>query len=525
MFCFDLKLNSERNLLLVLVVINLIIKFTMLALSPVVNKDGALYLLCAQFISEGHLKHALNLFPYPLFPYLIAGTYKVLHSWKLAGYLLSTLPAAIAVVPFYEIVRNVGFDKKTALWSSLFFMCSPFPNEFSVWIGRDGLFWLLTLTSIALFTRAFFYSLSPKHWVSGLLVSCLAFALRLEGIVLLVIGFTGGLILVRKRRPGLLPLLVAMPVIAFVFTLLLPSDVKTHLRLNQLYDQLVSICNLEFLTNYRLIYNTLKEVQSGLPGGRWAENFIEVARHYMIVVYFIGLMESLVRVLNPFFAPFIIYGLVKSNDVLNNSGNLRIRKGPIWILFLTVVFILPPFWQLITRNYLSHRYVFIPAFLLFTFSGVGWLYLTRYIEANWFTHSRVMLFLLITMFFGGSLIYTAKRIYKIGHQNKIILKAVEDMKNKGVPGPHKYLSNDPRIVFYLSKKDTFLHLIDPNPSLAEKIFSQKGIKYVILTTSAKNMQDTLKDFNKFILIKKYLGKKLAVLVFSTSSYQENQLIH
>ena len=245
----------------------------------------------------------------------------------------------------------------------------------------------------------------------------------------------------------------------------------------------------------------------------------------MIVVYFIGLMESLVRVLNPLFAPFIIYGLVKSNNMLNNSGNLQIRKGPFWILFLTGIFLLPPFWQLITRNYLSHRYVFIPAFLLFTFSGAGWLYLTRYVEVNRFRHSKVILFLLITMFFGGTLLYTAQRIYKIGHQNKIILKAVKDMKNRGIPGPHEYLSNDPRIAFYLNKKDTFLHLIDPNPSLAEKIFSQKGIKYVILTTSAKNLQDTLKDFNKFILIKRYLGKKLAVLVFSTSSYQENQLIH
>ncbi len=500
---------SENDFLicLLLSLTSISLKLLLIFMRPSINKDGALYLICAQFISEGKFNRALELFPYPLFPYLTSAVHTVTQNWVISGYALSVIPASLSVIPFYIISKHT-FGKKVAIWSCIFFMLSPLPNEFFTWIGRDGIFILLSLTSISLLLLSANKPHPFKFLIPGLTLSLIASIFRIEGIAILIL--MGGAILfrVRKNRLSLLAVILFF-VIAFSVISILPEDIKSQLRVAQLSQEISYLFKLEFLKTYRQIYAALKEMQYQLPGSRWAQNFMEIARHYMPVIYLIGLLESTVRVIFPPFVPLVIYGILKTYRERNNYRNLC-------LLFLIILVVtVPPIWRLITLNFLSYRYVFLPAFLLTLFAGKGWIYLYSRIK-----NKRTLTVLIFLIIFGSSIFYT---IYRFRAMDSTIMKILPELHKTDIPGKEPFITNDPRIAFYLNLKDNFLYVIDPDPTYMEKEGMEKNARYILLTVSKKNAKDLVKRFKRYELIRQYNGTLTAIIVAEKKPQDSNTI--
>ncbi len=503
----SLDLKNEFLVYSLLFLTNISLKLFLVFMRPAINKDGALYLICAQFISEGRFNKALGLFPYPFFPYMISIIHAIVPHWIISGYILSIVPASLSVIPFYIISKYI-YERKIAIWSCIFFILAPLPNEFFTWIGRDGLFILLSLASISMLFVATNKPYSLRFLYVGLIFSCLASMFRVEGIVVLAIMIASIIFHIREKR-----LLLFASILSFTMVLIiivsLPESIKSQLRISQLLQEISGLFNLEFLNTYRQIYSALKEIQYQLPGSRWAQNFMEIARHYMLVIYLIGLLESIVRVISPLFIPFVIYGILKTYTERDKNQELYTCL----LLLITLVVLIPPMWRLITLNFLSYRYVFLPAFLLMIFTGKGWTHL-----CSIFRTRQILTVLMAVIILGGSISYTT---YRFSMMDSTIMQILPKLRKANIPGKELFITNDPRIAFYLKSKDTFLYIIDPDPVRMEKEGVKKEVRYILLTVSQKKAKDLVGKFKEYEVIRQYKGSLTTIIIAERKSKNIN----
>jgi len=443
--------------LAILVFLSFTVKFFLTIIVPVINKDGALYLIAAKFVSQGNFEKARQFFPYLPYPFMIAFLSKLIPDPILVGHLLSIIPGAFSIIPFYLVGREI-FGTSAALWSCIAFVFCPLLNEVCTWIVRDPLWLFCVLWSFYFYIR-YLAMLSPAKWIAGtVLLICSAF-IRVESIVLLPVGLFLGLWGVWKsntRKILTLLLLVAILGIGVLLVQIFPFVIPL-LRLHELIGYVRDIVDLKFLDNYRVIYDALKQLQARLPASAWPQNFAELARHYIILIYMVGLLEILIK--TTFFPFFIValYGLTAA-----------VRNGDRYVtsLFLFALFaLIPGFWSLLVRNFVSVRYVTLPSLLFILFFGLGWNKMLKHF-AKWaevriggtLTAKTLQTIVSVAIMIVIPLSYAVSRQLK--QRDDVILKASDWLGNN--LSLCKYVSNDPRIALYSNNVENFTFWSDPN---------------------------------------------------------------
>ena len=107
------------------------------------------------------------------------------------------------------------------------------------------------------------------------------------------------------------------------------------------------------------------------------QSLIEITRHYMLVIYLIGLLESFIKALFPLnFIPLVV-----------GFKNWRKRHG-VFVLLLAGSYLLLSYYFLITRDFIRVRYFLTPVLLLCPWIGLGmrqnFRLCERFIEATLF---------------------------------------------------------------------------------------------------------------------------------------------
>lgn len=343
--------------------ISFLLKLFLFFTDAVINSDGVLYLQAAQMIAEGRLIQSLSLYPMPAYPILIALVHTVVPDWILAAKLISLVTAATITVPIYFLTALL-FDRKAAFYAAMAVAVLPSLNDISPDVIRDPCFLLLACWSVYWMVKA---SLTERmrgaFWAFSLGGAALLF--RIEAILLFAVYlfYLAGLaVLAGGRRRFAIKTLLFLMIPAFIGMVYLVGVGSTEDGLDRI-DQIRAIgrhlLSGSLFERYQHIYAQLKdsESMSPMPSG----DLYKLARHYMPVIYFIGILEAFFKSL---FFPFAVSLWIARRYFLTVKG--------IMVVLLTILFhSLLVFVYFLHIDYLSSRYLLLCALLVLPLVGQG----------------------------------------------------------------------------------------------------------------------------------------------------------
>ena len=359
---------DARRMVWLLLGLSLIIKISIWVQSPVITPDGPVYIAQAEAFLRGEWQRGLilnnSIFLYPL---LIAGFGLLGVDLIVAGQLLSLIFSVSTVIPLFLLTRRL-FDTRAAFWATLAFVVAPSLNEFAVYVMRDPGF-------LCMFAWAIFFALRSvqektlRDFFITLAFSFVAFLFRVEGFFLpflLILFIFGDALRSRSwrspfmKRIGLFLLLTAlgMGLLGVIF-----SD--KLLRFNRL-DVVVAMVKTPIekgVFSYDpQVQIELRKMEKVIPMGAVDNDFAEIARENIRLIYFIGLMANVKKVLYPAFFAACLVGLVL----------FRTYRSPhALVLWLTIAYLLILYLYLLHRGFIETRYVYVPVFLLLPWVGYG----------------------------------------------------------------------------------------------------------------------------------------------------------
>ncbi len=425
-----------------------------------INMDGTLYITVAMHFAAGDMTAGLAMFPMPAYSLLLALTHAFIPNWFNAAYFIAITSMVLATVPLYLLTKQL-FDIKAAFWACMMFALLPKLNEWSLYVSRDALFlsvaaWFIYIAlnshrknSFLLFGITFFLA-----WISILI--------RIEGLLFLIF-YTVLLIhqaitapAPRDRHYVKLLIWLGVPlcagmIIAFVMGL---QGLQVH-RFDQAYQWLAALFNGDFLTSYHQLYNFLSEAENHPPFSQWNYNFAELSRHYLLIIYMMGIIEALLKVISPL-----------SCIPLYKASRLHAPAQGKWLLMLGAMFIGLVYYALLTRDYISTRFLMMPGFLLLPWIGTG-------IKGMWNdavgTPRPLRLRLLLSLVILVPMVLT---LSLIRHNDNTLPRAMAWLVKNHTANTVTIVTNAKRAPFYTAMET------DQNPAWTVHLYTKKDLKEI-----------------------------------------------
>ncbi len=492
--------------LVALLVLSLLIKALIICGTDVVNPDAVRYANSAHQILDGDLSAAFQHEKMLLFSLTLAAARLLVGDWILAGQLISAVFLTLTLIPLYLLTKDL-FGSRAAIWASAAFILLPSLNELTSKVVKDAPFLFFITLALWLGQRAL-----VNQRLGFFFASCgCAFAaamFRLEGLLFLCIYFIWLIYQVLFRpvaRPaairGLL-VYVFIPVSALIIMsgLLMAGFREIGFletvwqRLSQPYFQ------FDVTSVHNAIYGHLKTVEESFPGGQWGHDFFEIARYNILIIYLIGLLQALIAAIFPVFVVPLFLGVRDAGRCECNPGVL------IWTLaaYLGMVYFF-----IVTRNFLSGRYLLVVVVMLLPFVGHGFERLKAKLSA--FRFQKISIAVIVVLFIGLP-IY--KSFADTRNEKAEIRLAGEWLKQNQDILRQRIVTTDERIPFYagLMRND-----YDMFPDGMRQDFEQyaqaNGNSLIVLGMSLRNGEKP-PSLGDYILAKEFYGDKKVILVYS-----------
>jgi len=480
-----------------------------------INNDGLLYISAAQQVASGHFKEGLALYPMPLFSLLITAVHFVVHNWVLAGRFLSSTALLVALIPLYMLTSEL-FNRKAAFWACLLFSLAPAPNIWAVDIIRGPAFVFFFAWAV-FFAQRSIRSIKLTDILLTVLFAGISIFLRIEGIIFIpfYVLFIIGLAVVKPRERIALfrniLIWIALPLLGFlIFIVFLGQERVYFNRMDQVVLEAQNIFNFKFLDNYHRIYQELKALEDSSPfTGIGKQNIIAIARHHMSILYLLGLIEGLIKVLFPFFIIPLYYGFKRP-----------FFRNQILILALVTSYLLMVYCYAIKIDFVRARFLLAPAFLLFPWIGSGMERIFAFVKNS--SRPKVFAFLFAFIFLIAPIGKTAS---SFGKHDNVILKTGEWLAEQPGFSTAKIVTNDMRILFYAGRatyadRGKSFKLYDSLHSDftgIEKLAESFQADVIIIITSVEK-KDTMPEQKYFKKIKEFAGKKKITAIYCSSNF-------
>ncbi|MCD4664065.1 MAG: hypothetical protein K8R68_02265, partial [Bacteroidales bacterium] len=220
----------------------------------------------------------------------------------------------------------------------------------------------------AFFAQRSIQSIKPIDFLLTILFAGISILFRIEGVIFipLYIIFIIGLAIVKPlERIALFKnilLWTVSPLLIFIifFAVIGPEGAYFN-RMDRVVHEVKKIVSLKFIDNYHQIYQELKTLEdSSLFTGNGKQNIFAITRHYMCVIYLIGLLESLTKVIFPIFIIPLYYGFKRP-----------FIRNQVLILVFVSSYLIMLYCYAIRSDLISKRFLFAPAFLLYPWIGAG----------------------------------------------------------------------------------------------------------------------------------------------------------
>lgn len=486
--------------------LSLLIKALIIYGTDVVNPDAVRYANSAHQILGGDLSAAFQHEKMLLFSLTLAAARLLVGDWVLAGQLISTVFLTLTLVPLYLLTKDL-FGSKAAIWASAAFILIPSLNELASKVVKDAPFLFFILLALWLGQRAL-----VNQRLGFIAASCgcavAAAMFRLEGLLFLCAYFMWLIFQILFRQVaqpaatrGLL-LYAFVPVSGFITmsVLLLAGFLEigsletVWRRFSQHYFQ------FDVTSVHNAIYDHLKSVEESFPGGQWGHDFFEIARYNILIVYLVGLLQALTAAIFPIFIVPLFIGVRAARRCECNPGVL------IWTLaaYLGMVYFF-----MVTRNFLSERYLLIVVVMLLPFVGHGFERLKVKLSA--FRFQKISLVVFVVLFIGLP-IY--KSFADTRNEKTEIRLAGEWLKQNQDILRQRIVTTDERVPFYagLMRND-----YDVFPDGMRQDFGQyaraNGNSLLVLSMSLRKGEKP-PSLGEYILVKEFYGYKKVVLIYS-----------
>lgn len=360
--------DAHWRLLGVVLVLSLGLRAAIL-LSPAgdgaINRDGVLYLSAAQLLQEGRVQESLEIYPMPLYPAAIALTERLVGDWILSARLLSAASIVLLILPLFFLTRLL-FDHRAAFWACLLCALAPELNKLTVQVIRDPLF-LLIFTTAVYFAVKSMASRRSIHLALAIAFSWTAAVFRVEGLALVVLHPLFLLAMgIRNRQDrafavkGLLGWFVsALFLILFAYALTGPQ-IGSFNRVGETAERMSGWMSGDFLEGYQQIRAQLDALEARSPVSFARQNFAEIARHFIWLIYLVGLLEILVIVLTP--------AGILSLFWTRKTGT---KAGALFVGLLMAGLFLGLYLHLVEMDFLEPRFLLPLAAILFPWCGAG----------------------------------------------------------------------------------------------------------------------------------------------------------
>jgi len=482
-----------------------------------INNDGLQYISVAQQFASGHFSEGLALYPMPLYSLFITIFHLLVSDWVLAARLISLIFLVLTIFPLYLISKDL-FDNRIAFWGCLAFALAPLPNSWVAYVIRGPSF-------IFFFAWAVYFALKAiRSKKTGFFVLSAVFLwfsilLRLEGIIFIPAFFLFLAYLAISNPHERIIFLkgiiiwVAFPVIIFgiLFVAIGAGGISFN-RMDQVAQVLQDTANLNFLDNYRLIYDHLKQVENSPPFSGAHYSFAENARYFMPVIYLLGFLKAFVKAIFPLFIIPFFLGFKHS-----------LTRSHLFVLFIVVSFLFVFYYSLIVRDFISPRFLFVPAFLLFPWIGAGMERMFNFVKRS--SKQKILAVVFIIIFILIPVGKVANSCKKLDNTISIAGKWLgKDPKFKNA----RIITNDLRIPFYAgrelysSREKGLLKYDNGRHDYVDmERFARANQADLIIIRLSRKEKKLLPAFKHFIKIKELSGKKRIAVIYSSNEFFEN----
>ncbi|MFO7885097.1 MAG: glycosyltransferase family 39 protein [Desulfobacteraceae bacterium] len=477
-----------------------------------INMDGILYINAAQQFAAGSIAKGLAMYPMPAYPLLIAFVHILIPDWIFAGYMISIMSMVLTVIPLYCLTKYM-FGTRAAFWTCLVFALMPKINEWSLYVSRDPIFLLIFAWCIYSAVKSIETSDFSYFWFTFIIGWC-SVLIRIEGIIFIFFYF-GVLIclsfthkeqrtayLVKSLTWAGLPLVTGLTAI-----LTMGSSSLAVNRLDQVIAELINFFNGNFLDLYFQIYEIFKTAENYPPFSGLHYNAAALARHYLLIIYLMGMAEVLIKVIFPL-SCIPLYIALKER--LSPPGRFILC---LWSLYMGLIF-----YFLLTRDFLSTRFLMIPAFLLLPWIGEGIDRLCR--KINTASRKKSILFLIAVLILAPG----AKSFELLCFNDNAIPIAVNWLDENNMLGNIEIATNEKKLSFYIDPKNkkkplnTVIHYSREikNYKDLEKFALKNNTDILLINLHNKN-KEKIPDFNCFKKIHLISGDDDLVQIYSRSS--------
>ena len=129
---------TNQAIYLAAAVVSILFSYIATTISPIVNRDGVLFLLTAQTYAENGFDQAVDLYFWPFYSIFIAWAHQLTGLDYLgAARVLNSLLIAILSVSFIGFAQQCGKQKNIGIWAAAVILLLPTVNEYRHYIIRD----------------------------------------------------------------------------------------------------------------------------------------------------------------------------------------------------------------------------------------------------------------------------------------------------------------------------------------------------------------------------------------------------
>ncbi|WP_316346942.1 glycosyltransferase family 39 protein [Desulfuromonas acetoxidans] len=500
---------SRHRALLLIMALSLGLKLLFLWQAEVVNPDSATYIAAAQKHAQGLYSEGLRYYQMPFYPLVLAGVHAVVPNWIYAGQLLTVVPLVLCLWPLYELTRRV-FDQQVAVATSLLFAVLPAFNTTATSIKRDPLFMLFSLVAV-LFMIIAYQDDRLRWWLWFSLFSVFSILTRVEGVMIPAIA----VVFVPFFRPvgysdrktslwrffimvGLVPLFLVV-----VMTGLKLAGIDTLSRLNEVAIWGRHLVSQRFFLEYQELMEKLKVFQETLPHADLHNNLIETVRHYAPLIYLLGLMEMLGKIIFPT-SLLALWAKRWSTMKTETRGRWLLVAVCLATILLNLVFS-------VKRNFTTERYLWLAGVCLLPWVGSGIMTCWQRYQAK-----RMVLLLVFLLFIGAPLAKTLSVAAE--KQDHSVVEAGRWLQRYDRDEKMVILYNDRRLPLYANRAED-VRWIRNLAWLKRHARKKKDVTLVALYVSNKKNEDTAID--GFEPLKIFAGHKKTVLLLQRKGSSDN----
>jgi len=496
-----LQAETKRDLL-ILFLLSAALKISISLFIKVINHDAVVYITAAQKIAQGAFREALAIYGMPLYPLLIALTHYVIPNWIAAARLVSIVASTFTIIPLYLLTKEI-FYRKAALWASLAFSLLPLSNHLSIEVVRGPLF-LFFLALSTYFANRAINSKKLIHFLLSSLICLFAMLYRIEGFILYIFYLLYIFYIFLRHPKEKVTLLISIFIfIALPLSLIALGSLlfetgwsMTFNRVDEVIRELKVFFSLQFLDNYKFIYKQLETLEISLPHRPKALNLIEITRHYMPLIYFIGLLESFIKALFPLYLIPLAVGL----------WNARNRNA-VLLLLLAACYFLMSYYYMISMDSIRERFLLTPAFLLLPWIGVGIDRLHMYVKGS--SKQRLFTILLVILL---ALLPAYRSLKIIWKQDTVLLEAGKWIAAVPQFQAAEIITTDSRVPFYAGRGAHYNWYPSPDYLSMEAVAESSRFDLLVIKQSKKN-RSLAPPFKKFIKVKEFIGIKDIVSIY------------